>query len=253
MKITLLGTSHGDPTVSRLQSASLVEVAGKRYLIDGGEGISTTLIRRKTGPETIDAIFVTHMHLDHSGGIPELLELALKYRNRQPNINPPVFLPEARGAAALKEWLAVNYMHNPEANELNIYKAGIIFDDGVVKVEAFPTKHIKGNINSQEPRSFGFKITAEGKSVFFTGDLSSDFSDFPFEGAQNCELLISELVHFSAESAHDRLKDIDVGHLVFNHLGNRWQTNEGEKEILNLFADCNYPVTVGFDGAEFNL
>ena len=58
MKITLLGTSHGDPTASRLQSASLVEVAGKRYLIDGGEGISTTLIRRKTGPETIDKVGV---------------------------------------------------------------------------------------------------------------------------------------------------------------------------------------------------
>lgn len=252
MKIILLGTSHGDPTDSRLQSASLVEVGGNRYLIDAGEGISTTLIRRKTGPETLNAIFVTHMHLDHSGGVPELLELALKYRKRQPDINPPVFLPEARGAVALKEWLTVNHMHNPDANKLNIYKAGTIFDDGIIKVEAYPTKHISRD-DSNEPKSFGFKITAEGKSVFFTGDLASDFSDFPFEGAQNCQLLISELVHFSAESAYARLKDINVGHLVFNHLGNHWQTSEGEKEIITLFANCNYPVSVGFDGAEFTL
>lgn len=36
MKITFLGTGHGVPSPDRHCSATLVEVGGKRYLIDAG-------------------------------------------------------------------------------------------------------------------------------------------------------------------------------------------------------------------------
>ena len=253
MTVVLLGTSHGDPTASRLQSASLIETGGHRYLVDAGEGVSTTLIRRGTGPETIEAAFITHMHLDHTGGLPELLELALKYRGKQPRITLPVLLPEKRAAAVLRRWMTVNYMRDPKINELKSYSSGTVFDDGVLKAEAFPTCHLAWSSGCNDARSYGFRMSSGGKKVFFTGDLGGDFSDFPFEAASGCDMLISELVHFSPENAHARLKGMDIGHLVFNHLGNRWQTPEGEKEIREIFSDCDFPVSVGYDGAVFEI
>ena len=253
MKITLLGTSHGDPTLSRLQSASMIEAGNRRYLIDAGEGISTTLIRRGTGPETIDAVFITHMHLDHTGGLPELLELALKYRSRRPELKLPVFLPESGGGEALRKWLEANYMRDPAINEICVYSEGRVFDDGVLRVEAFPTSHMVWSSGIPTAKSFGFRLSSGGKRVFFTGDLAGDFSDFPFEAASGCDALISELVHFSPQTAREKMRGLAVGRLIFNHLGNRWQTKEGAAEILKLFADAAFPVTVGFDGATFDV
>ena len=253
MKITLLGTSHGDPTMTRLQSASLIETGGRRYLIDAGEGINTTLIRRKTGPETLSAIFITHMHLDHSGGLPELMELALKYRSRQPEIELPVYLPEERAGIILRQWLEVNYMRDPEINPIRIYSSGTIFDDGILKVEAFPTLHLAWSSGDPAAKSYGFKITAGKKTAFFTGDLAGDFSDFPFEAVSGCDVLISELVHFSPEKARKKLANLKIGRLIFNHLGNRWQTIEGENEIKSLFSDIGFSVETGFDGMNIDV
>ena len=253
MKITLLGTSHGDPTSSRLQSASVIETGDRRYLIDAGEGISTTLIRRGTGPETVDAVFITHMHLDHTGGLPELLELALKYRSRRPELKLPVFLPEARAGEIMKKWLEANYMRDPGANEIRVYSEGTVFDDGVLRVEAFPTRHLAWSSGVPDAKSYGFRITSGGKRVFFTGDLVGDFSDFPFEAASGCDALISELVHFSPEAARERMRGLTVGRLIFNHLGNRWQTEEGASTVLKLFSDAGFPVTVGSDGFAFDV
>lgn len=122
-----------------------------------------------------------------------------------------------------------------------------------VTVEAFPTSHMVWSSGVPTAKSFGFRLSSGGKRVFFTGDLAGDFSDFPFEAASGCDVLVSELVHFSPQTAREKMRGLTVGHLIFNHLGNRWQTEEGAAEILKLFADAAFPVTVGSDGAAFDV
>ena len=70
--LTFLGTSASVPSAERNHPALLVEAAGKRVLIDCGEGTQRQLLRSGAGFRRLDRILLTHGHLDHVLGIPGL-------------------------------------------------------------------------------------------------------------------------------------------------------------------------------------
>ncbi|MGX0961701.1 ribonuclease Z [Bradyrhizobium japonicum] len=70
--LTFLGTSASVPSVERNHPALLVEAAGKRILVDCGEGTQRQLLRSGAGFRRLDRILLTHGHLDHVLGIPGL-------------------------------------------------------------------------------------------------------------------------------------------------------------------------------------
>ena len=70
--LTFLGTSASVPSAERNHPALLVEAAGKRILIDCGEGTQRQLLRSGAGFRRLDRILLTHGHFDHVLGIPGL-------------------------------------------------------------------------------------------------------------------------------------------------------------------------------------
>ena len=86
MKITFLGTgtSQGvpviackcdvclsaDPLDKRLRSSVLIEVSGKRIVIDCGPDFRQQMLRYDI--TSIDAILITHGHKDHTGGLDDV-------------------------------------------------------------------------------------------------------------------------------------------------------------------------------------
>ena len=90
MKITLLGTGGPRPDPARQGPATLVEVAGLRLLFDAGRGVATQLVKADTSLHEIDAVFVTHHHFDHIGGLGDLLMAAWNLgRTRPLNVYGP--------------------------------------------------------------------------------------------------------------------------------------------------------------------
>lgn len=251
MKITLLGTSHGDPTLTRQNSSSLIECEGKYYLVDAGEGASTSLIRLGLRPSMISAVFITHMHGDHTNGLSLFADQARKYRKLNPEHDTEIYFPDERAEIPFRQWLSViGYTANQDVRIHTIHP-GKFFDDGVLQVEAFPTRHMVWSHKDESLPSYAFLISGEGKKILFTGDLSGDFSDFPVEMARRADLMICEIVHFKPEYALPIFRELKLKQLVFNHLSNFAQTPEGQKEIAELCKDLPYPIHFGFDGYAF--
>jgi metallo-beta-lactamase family protein len=81
MKLTFLGAT-GTVTGSKY----LVEHAGRRVLVDCGlfQGLKTLRLRNwaplPVDPASVDAVVLTHAHIDHSGYIPRLVEQGFRGR-----------------------------------------------------------------------------------------------------------------------------------------------------------------------------
>lgn len=73
MRVTFLGTSGAVPTTERATSGLLVEREGDRLLFDCGEGTQRQMMRYETGFD-IGHIFLSHMHGDHTLGLPGLTQ-----------------------------------------------------------------------------------------------------------------------------------------------------------------------------------
>jgi ribonuclease BN (tRNA processing enzyme) len=69
MKLTVIGCSPAWPNPGNAHSGYLVESAGGRLLVDCGPGTLAKLRLRENGWPRLDAILVSHWHLDHWGDL----------------------------------------------------------------------------------------------------------------------------------------------------------------------------------------
>lgn len=71
--IALLGCGGGMPMPERFLSSLLINIKGKKILVDCGEGTQVSMKMLGWGFKSIDTICITHGHGDHTVGLPGLL------------------------------------------------------------------------------------------------------------------------------------------------------------------------------------
>jgi len=86
MEFTFLGTSAGTPTRTRNVTGLALQHGRPRhwYLIDCGEGTQHQLLRTRYSAMQLQAIFITHIHGDHTFGLPGLLASASMMKRTEP-------------------------------------------------------------------------------------------------------------------------------------------------------------------------
>ncbi len=234
MKIHFLGTGHGVPEKDRYCSCSVVTVNSKLYVIDAGISLYSALVHNGYDPKDVNGIFITHMHGDHVSGLVEFIDL-FSWAKSLREFNPSIFVPTLAGKLALGS--LAQAMDQGREVQINVYAEGVVFEDENVKVTAFKTKH--------NAASHGFLLEAEGKRVYFTGDMIRDISDCPeFLYNEKTDLVICESAHNRLPEISDKFNSMKTEKIIINHIA--------PKHSLDEFSECkplvNKPFILSYDG-----
>lgn len=136
----MLGTASAMPVIGRNPSAQALQVRGRLFLIDCGEGVHSQMVRFHVPMMKLDAIFISHIHGDHVFGLFGLLS-SLGMKGRQVPLH--IYAPSNFGPI-LKFFLS--YYGDGLAFEiqfipLKVKAPEVILETKSLEVLAFPLNH----------------------------------------------------------------------------------------------------------------
>ncbi len=243
MKIVFIGSGHGVPEPNRKCSCIYLETQGHRYLIDAGADPTEELIRRGISPDTIESVFITHMHSDHLNGLIPLISLCSWFYK---NVKLHVAMPDLRAVPVFRSLLEVEGEKLWEGISFSEVKEGLIFEDGTIRVTAFRTGHID--------RSFAFLIEAEGKKLLFTGDMkhgTGPVDDYGrFAARDDLDLAVAECAHFNAMLYEEPLLKHTPKRFCLNHYS--WAYVESCYHLMETLKD-KVDILPATDGLELEI
>lgn len=237
LKITLLGTGVGIPQPGRSQSALLIEDKEK-LLFDCGAGTLLRLTEAGASMRDIDAVVLTHLHLDH---VSDLLALAnARYLQELPSLS--IYGPEGTEQYFRAIHSAYPYLEKMEVS--------------VQELKAGDTLRLKGfEISSAEAvhsvTALGYRIESGSKVVAYSGD--TEPSPRIEALADGADLLIHECSfpepfevtnHTTPKKLGDTIRN--VRRIILNHLYPEAQGHETEM-VRDVGAGAHVPVEVGYD------
>ena len=246
MKITFLGTGAANLQKNRDYTATAIEVGDSLYLIDAGASVFAKMTDYGLDAKKLRAVFITHGHFDHVGGLPMLVNVFCwtKTYGSHPPIN--YFFPEKRSIDTLTDFIGALGEGSSVKGNFDTYGEGEVYLDENIKLIAIPTLHMKKDDGTAA--SFAFALYAEGKCVVFSGDLSHDIDSeeiFNFLKQEKTDLFVCELAHFSQKRLLAKIKELPIGRVCFNHLPD---SEENIRELKTVKNEYSFEISAAYDG-----
>lgn len=204
-RVLMLGTGNPNPDPERAGSSLIIFVGDKPYLVDFGTGVvrrAAALTNEYNGPikeldiADLSIAFLTHLHSDHTMGLPDLLLTPWIMGRKTPL---EVYGPD--GTTKLCENVLqafdddIKYRlyglepANDRGWRVNAHEIqeGVVYEDPIVKVEAFLVNH------GTWPNAYGYRFTTPDKVIVISGD-TAPCKDV-IEYGQDADILVHEVYY----------------------------------------------------------
>ncbi len=211
-RLVILGTGTPNADPERSGPALAVVAGGRAYLVDAGPGI----VRRAAaaardhgiealGESRLDRLFITHLHSDHTVGLPDVIFSPWVLDRPEPIriFGPPGTADMVHHIQAA--WRQDVHMRlfglEPRDANRDAYLSpvtettgGPVYEDDNVRVTAIPVLH------GSWPHPLGYRFDAGGRSIVISGDARP--SEPLVEACDGCDILVHEV--YSAEAFKTR-------------------------------------------------
>lgn len=186
MDITLLGTGGPRPDPIRQGPATLVTASGLTLLFDAGRGVATQLVKAGVAVTDLDAVFITHHHFDHIGGLGDLIMAA--WNNGRTN-TLAIFGPPGTGEIVdalldqvyardiefriAEEWALGRPLDHPRSflTVREVLSTTIDLDNGVsVVVDQVEHGGTALDLDLSQWSTVGYRVNAHGRAATISGD-----------------------------------------------------------------------------------
>jgi len=194
-KVTLLGTGYPQPRMDRFGPSTLVEAGSEKFLFDCGRGAAQRLAQINVSFADVSALFLTHLHSDHTVGIPDLWLTGWVQGRKVPF--------RVWGPTGTQQMMS----HLERAYEFDIHirrdvdeklpaqgvvvvakdtDQGVVYQSREVKITAFIVDH--GPVKP----ALGYRIDYAGHSVVLSGD--TRFSENLIRFSEGTDVLVHEVI-----------------------------------------------------------
>jgi ribonuclease Z len=223
-ELIVFGSCSGtEPMPGRKHVSFGIRLADALYWFDAGEGASYTAHTMGVDLMQSKAIFITHTHMDHVGGLGNLFWNIRKINGitgRFKGQNLQLYTPDMRLWQAIWDLLVLT-----EGNfsmdftiEPRLITDGLLLQNDDLTVSALHTNHLPRKEDGAW-QAFGFAIEVAGKKIVFSGDTKGvdDFAPM----LDGCDLLLVETGHHHpVEIARELLdRDLMPGKIGYIHHG----------------------------------
>ncbi|MGH7524678.1 MAG: MBL fold metallo-hydrolase, partial [Gemmatimonadales bacterium] len=171
--IVLLGTGTPRPDPAAAGAATAVVVGHRVFLFDAGPGVERRLNAAGLPINGVTALFITHLHSDHTLGLPDLVFTSWVMGRRTPlQAYGPHGLEQMVDhiIAAWSQDIAVRTEglehETPGGYRVAVHEIhpGVVYDSGGVKVTAIPVLH------GSWKEAYGYRIDTPDRKIVISGD-----------------------------------------------------------------------------------
>jgi len=199
----LLGTGTPDVSMQRFGPSILVQAGDEKFLFDCGRGAVLRLSQLHIPLDEVNRLFLTHLHSDHTVGIPDLWLTEWIFDRKEPF--------HVWGPAGTRSMIS----HLEKAYTFHIHirrdvdekfpgrgvtvvardiRQGVVYESNGVKITAFDVNH--GPVKP----ALGYRIDSGGHSVVLSGDTRPSENLIRF--AKGTDLLVHEVYYVDEETLH---------------------------------------------------
>jgi ribonuclease BN (tRNA processing enzyme) len=239
VKLTVIGCSPAWPNPAGAQSGYLIE-GSARLLLDCGPGVLARL-REREGWPLVDAVVITHFHLDHWGDlIPWIFGAAFGPGREAPR--PQLWLPPG-GAGTLRAFgqqLAFAFAIE-RAFDVDEYAEGVPFTAAGFEVTPVRLAHY-------DQLTFGLRVGDSQHTIAYSGDSAP--TPKLAELARDADLMLCEATLAQSENGDAR------GHLTADEAIEAFRES-GARRLIVIHRPDELPldpeIERAYDGLELTL